>query len=206
MKVLAVEDDVVASAVLRSALKSLGHDVVCAEDGIAAWEMFRGSQIRVIVSDWDMPRMDGLEFCRRVRGFGFPEYIYFILLTNTPASSENQELARAAGVDDFLVKPVNPRELLMRLHVAERILGFTAQIQQLEALIPICCYCKDIRRDDGYWEKVEAYISSRTRSQFTHGICPTCYGTRVVPELQALGMAGEDEVSGADLKPAMIQG
>ena len=81
MKILAVEDDRVARAVLLKALRRLGHDVVEADDGDVAWEMLKTEPVRVVVSDWTMPKTDGLDLCRRIRQRAGAVYIYFILLT-----------------------------------------------------------------------------------------------------------------------------
>ena len=67
MKILVAEDDQVALAVIRQALVHLGHEVVAAEDGRAAWGLLQEQPLRLVVSDWDMPREDGLELCRRIR-------------------------------------------------------------------------------------------------------------------------------------------
>ena len=166
MNILTVEDDPVAQLVLESALKSLGHTVTLVADGMAAWLAFQAQPARVIVSDWRMPRMDGLELCRRVRAQP-GDYVYFILLTNLSATGDNLEVAMAAGIDDFLTKPVNVQELRVRLHVADRILTYATQVKQLESFLPICGYCKKIR----------------------DGICPDCYNKQVVPMFQAAGIA-----------------
>lgn len=186
MKILAVEDDTVARAVLRQALHRLGHEVVEAADGEEAWEALQAAPVRVVVSDWTMPRRDGLDLCRRIRRRPNAEYIYFILLTARDATNDNQAEAANAGVDDFLTKPLNLSELWTRLRVAERILRYTTQVQQLEELLPICSYCKKIRDDQNYWQQIEGYISARTGSDFSHSICPECYQRVVVPQLEKL--------------------
>ena len=78
MQILAVEDDPVARRVLRQALTKLGHEVVEAEDGEGGLDAMARDNFRVIVSDWIMPNMDGLEFCRRVRERPAEDYVYFI--------------------------------------------------------------------------------------------------------------------------------
>ena len=147
MKILAVEDDAVSLAVLRQALRKLGHEVIEAVDGETAWKLATKEHVRVVVSDWSMPQMDGLELCRRIRKAAGPDYTYFILLTARDASGENQQAAADAGVDDFLTKPLNFDELWNRLRVAERILRYATQVRQLEEMLPICSYCKKIRDD-----------------------------------------------------------
>jgi hypothetical protein len=74
----------------------------------------------------------------------------------------------------------------MRLRVAERILKFTTQVQQLEAFLPICSYCKKVRDDHNYWTQIEAYINQRTGSEFSHSICPDCYNRIIVPEIDRM--------------------
>lgn len=189
MKILAVEDDAVARAVLRQALRRLGHDVVEAPDGEVAWKLLETEPVRVVVSDWMMPNSDGLDLCRKIRGRTGTEYIYFILLTGRDASQENQVAAADAGVDDFLTKPLDVSELWTRLRVAERILRYTTQVRQLEEMLPICSYCKKIRDDQNYWQQLEGYISERTGSDFSHSVCPDCYKRVVIPELEQLKAA-----------------
>ena len=189
VKILTVEDDAVARAVLRKALHRLGHEVVEAHDGEAAWGMLEAEPVRVVVSDWMMPVADGLDLCRRIRARRGQEYIYFILLTSRDATEENSRAAADAGVDDFLTKPLDLSELWTRLRVAERILKYTTQVRQLEELLPICSYCKKIRDDQNYWQQMEGYINERTGSEFSHSVCPDCYTRVVIPELEKVKAA-----------------
>lgn len=186
VKILAVEDDAVARAVLRKALQRLGHDVIEAKDGQEAWASMQAEPVRVIVSDWMMPNLNGLELCQRLRARPGAEYVYFILITANSADSTNRIAAADAGVDDFLSKPLNIEELWMRLRVAERILRYATQVQQLEELLPICSYCKKIRDDQNYWQQMEGYINERTGSEFSHSVCPDCMTSVVQPEMDKL--------------------
>ena len=184
MKVLAVEDDEVGRTVLRQALRTLGYAVAEAVDGEDAWTQLQEEPVRIVVSDWMMPGIDGLELCRRIRARTGQDYTYFILVTARDASSQNQRTAMEAGVDDFLSKPIDMQELWMRLHVAERILKYTTRVRQLEQLLPICSYCKKVRDDHNYWQQIENYIKDRTGSEFSHSVCPDCYQRIVVPDLK----------------------
>jgi DNA-binding response OmpR family regulator len=188
MKILAVEDDPVAGAGLARTLQKLGHEVMTVADGAAALDALERDPVRVVVSDWMMPGLDGLELCRRVRSRSGTEYVYFILLTGKQPSEANQREAIEAGVDDFLSKPLATQDIWMRLHVAERIIRFATQVRQLEAFLPICGYCKKIRDDQNYWQKIESYINARTGTDFSHSICPDCYSRIVMPEMQKLGV------------------
>jgi DNA-binding response OmpR family regulator len=173
--ILIAEDDPVSARILEAALLKFGYQPVIARHGLEAWEKFDEQPVRLIVSDWMMPQLDGLAFCEKVRARAQTPYTYFILLTAHQTSAENHELASAAGVDDFLTKPLDREAIRMRLRVAERILKYTAEIRQLQEMIPICAYCHKVRDQDDYWDRVETYIQKRTGSTFSHVACPQCY-------------------------------
>jgi CheY-like chemotaxis protein len=173
--ILIAEDDPISARILEAALLKFGYQPVLARDGAEAWEQFDRAPARLIVSDWMMPGLDGLGFCEKVRTRVQTPYTYFILLTANQTSAYNYELASAAGVDDFLTKPLDREAIRMRLSVAERILRYTAEIRQLQEMIPICTYCHKVRDTNDYWDKVESYIQKETGSRFSHGACPECY-------------------------------
>ena len=175
MKILIAEDDAIAAKVLRLTLQSFAHEVVIAQTGTEAWELFDKEPLRVVISDWMMPGIDGLELCDKVRNRPGTPYTYFILLTAAHTSTEDYSLAMNSGVDDFLTKPFNREVIRTRLHVAQRILRFTTEIRLLEELIPICAYCRKVSDDGESWERIETYINKRTGSNFSHGMCPECF-------------------------------
>ncbi|AOS43867.1 Response regulator MprA [Lacunisphaera limnophila] len=187
MRIQIVEDDPIAATLLSASLKVLGHEPTLAMSGLEGWTQFQQAPTRVVISDWMMPGLDGLELCRRIRGTG-GEYTYFILLSNLSASGENLDQAMSAGVDDFLAKPAKVAELKARLHVAERILNYATQVRQLEEIIPICGYCRKLRDDQNYWSQVEEYIGRQTGASFSHGVCPDCYDRVIVPQMRDLGV------------------
>lgn len=189
MNIIAVEDDILARKIICRSLRRLGHDVIESADGEEAWTRLQAGNVRVVVCDWMMPRLDGLALCRRIRARLGAEYVYFILLTGNSASDDNQRAAAEAGVDDFLTKPLDPQEIWMRLRVAERILRYATQVSQLETFLPICSYCKKIRDDKNYWQQIESYINKRTGTDFSHSVCPDCYQRVIVPELEKLRAA-----------------
>ena len=174
MKILIADDEAVALSILELTLERMGYEVVVTRDGTEAWETFDRDPVRVVVSDWMMPGMDGLEFCRKVRGRAKTPYTYFILLSALSTSANNYDIASKAGVDDFLTKPVHRSALQMRLRVADRILWFTKEVRQLKQLIPICCSCRKINTGAEFWQQFETYIEEQTGSGFSHGLCPQC--------------------------------
>lgn len=175
MKIIVAEDDPVSLTRVSALLLSLGHIPVAAENGAEAWELFDQDPARIIISDWRMPGVDGLELCKKVRERSNTEYTYFILVTGEHTAEEDYDRAIHANVDDFIVKPLDRGAIWRRLRVAERILSYTTEIHQLKRLIPICMYCKKIRDDTDYWDQMEHYIHEHTGSNFSHGICPECY-------------------------------
>ena len=178
-RILIAEDDPISARMLEAALSKFGYEPVVARDGHEAWDEFDREPFRMIVSDWMMPGLDGLTLCRKVRDRGHTAYTYFILLTGRETTGANYELAGAAGVDDFLAKPLDREAIRIRLRVAERILKYTAEIRQLREMIPICVYCRKVRDEHESWDSVETYIQKQTGSRFTHAACPECYEIEV---------------------------
>lgn len=185
MKILLAEDDPISLAVLSSHMSRLGYEVQTAEDGESALKMHQSGEFQIVVSDWSMPGLSGLDMCRSLRKVDSREYTYFIIVTALQ-SQDNLEEAMSAGVDDFLPKPIDLQVLSVRLKVAERILGFHKQIGMLQELLPICMYCKKIRNDKEFWVHVESYFKTHTGAAFTHSLCPDCYHEKIRPELDSL--------------------
>lgn len=185
MKILVAEDDSVSRMILKVKLKNMGYDVIVAEDGEEAWEAFHAEKPHLVITDWMMPRVDGLELCRRIRSQMQERYIYIVILTGVEGKKAYLE-GIEAGADDFLHKPVDMDELAARLHVASRIITLRTEMRQLEGLLPICSYCKRIRDENDSWMPIEGYISTRTEAKFSHGACPSCIEKYVTPELEEM--------------------
>ena len=99
----------------------MGHEVTVAGDGEEAWEIIRGGNVPLLISDWMMPKLDGPGLCRRIRDARGDLYTYIILLTSRESREDKLEGLRA-GADDFLTKPPDPDELAVRLEIAGRII------------------------------------------------------------------------------------
>lgn len=187
MKILIAEDDATSRLMLQSTLEMLGHEVIAVEHGGQALIRWLADSPSVIISDWLMPEMDGPALCRAIRKTNRTPYTFIIMLTAL-GGKENYLEAMHAGADDFLTKPCDEDQLAARLVVAERILGLRKHVSQLEELLPICAYCKQIRDDHDQWQPVEQYISDHAGAQtkFSHGICPACV-KKVEAEILNLG-------------------
>jgi two-component system chemotaxis response regulator CheY len=133
MRILVVEDELAQSEFLRTLLTLAGHETVLASDGVEGWQVLqRDHQLRLVVSDWMMPGMDGLELVRRVRAANWPHYTYLVLLTSK-TTKRNVLTGLEAGADDYLMKPFDPEELLARVKIGERLLNLEARLQRLAA-------------------------------------------------------------------------
>jgi two-component system cell cycle response regulator len=119
--ILLVDDDPFIIRVLSDSLDEMGYSVVSARNGREALELAENGDYPLILSDWVMPEMDGVELCRRIRSSRSPKYTYIILLTSL-GTHDSIIKGLEAGADEYLVKPVNPAELTVRLKTARRII------------------------------------------------------------------------------------
>lgn len=133
-RVLVVDDSRLQRRILAGLLNRWGFGVAEAESGEQAMAICSTAPPDMVLSDWMMPGMDGLEFCRAFRNLPADVYGYFILLTS---KSEKNEIAQGldAGADDFLTKPVNPDELRARIAAGARILGMQRELSQKNRVI-----------------------------------------------------------------------
>jgi CheY-like chemotaxis protein len=207
MRVLIAEDDPVARRILEVTLAKCDYDVEVTTTGWEAWKALRkGAGPELVVLDWMMPGMDGVEICRRVRGSARAKSTYIILLT---ARTDRHDLITGldAGADDYVVKPFDADELRARLRVGARVLDLQASladrvrdlekalahVKQLRGLLPICAYCKKVRDDRDYWEQLETYVTKHSDAQFSHGICPECFARYAEPDLQGTTASAEPD-------------
>jgi DNA-binding response OmpR family regulator len=128
MDILVADDDRTARFLLSSTLIELGHSVTEATNGCEAWEAWKREHHQLVISDWMMPGVDGLELCRRIRAEEEPGFAYIILIT-VRAGKVNYLDAMDSGVDDFLGKPFERDRLLARVRVAMRILNLHQRLR-----------------------------------------------------------------------------
>ena len=133
MKVLIVDDSKVALNLVDETLSSSGYEVIQASDGQEAWEIMKQSHIRLVITDWDMPEMDGIELCNKIRSGDFPGYVYIILLTSHDRK-QDVLMGLSAGADDYISKPFDQSELKLRLQIGERILSLETRDVTIFAL------------------------------------------------------------------------
>jgi putative two-component system response regulator len=122
MRILIVDDDELSLNMLENALQQAGHQVHAARSGDEALRVLESGACRLVISDWEMPGMDGLQLCRAIRSGDYGGYIYTLLLT-ARVGPQDTVVGLSAGADDFLTKPFNPAELAVRIRTGERILS-----------------------------------------------------------------------------------
>ncbi len=129
MNILIVDDDQDTRRLLEKRIQALGHQVETAEDGEEAWGKISNFQFQLILTDWLMPKVDGLELCKRIRSAQFPHYTYLILGTS---KNTKQDLVEGldAGADDFIPKPYNKYELQAKLTVGARIISLETTLDK----------------------------------------------------------------------------
>ena len=131
MNVIIADDDPTMLALIRAVVEQGGHTVVSAvRDGEAAWAAFEAEQVPLIILDWEMPKLDGLGLCRRIRGSENADP--FILIVTGRRTRDDLLKARDAGADDYLAKPVTPDDFAARLRIVERRIQITGARRQAE--------------------------------------------------------------------------
>jgi len=192
-RILLVEDDIPSAEDLRAVLVHMGYRVpLLAHTGAQAVAAAEQSDPDLVLLDIDLGGgMSGIEVARLLRT-RHPVPVVYIT-----GNGSDQVVEQAAGTEPhgFLVKPVSMAALRSTIEVALRKARVEAQnarlladlqealrnVRTLAGLLPICCGCKRIRDDAGYWQEVEKYVAQHTHAEFTHGFCPDCVG-RLYPE------------------------
>ncbi|MGD2029442.1 MAG: diguanylate cyclase [Desulfobacterales bacterium] len=134
--ILVAEDDPVARKILERTLTKEGHEVVSVENGRKAFDLFKEKFFPIILTDWMMPEMDGIELCRAVRNHQASGYVFVIILTSKD-SKDDIVTGLNAGADDYVHKPFNPAELKARIKTCLRILELERSLKEANENIRI---------------------------------------------------------------------
>ena len=131
MQIVLADDSEVTRRLLSVTLDRFGHQVTAVADGQAAWEAYERLTPPMMILDWQMPGLDGLEVCRRIRRSPEGTDVFVLMITGRDATSHLND-ALAAGVDDYLAKPVTPEHLAARVRIAEGRIAQTALQRRAE--------------------------------------------------------------------------
>jgi two-component system, NtrC family, sensor kinase len=119
MKVLIADDSPLIRRLIEVAVLDRGHEVIAARDGAAAWSIFEREHPSLVIVDWQMPELDGLEVCRRIRTSPWARDVFILVVTGR-VEGDDVVNALDAGADDYLFKPFTPSSITARLEIAER--------------------------------------------------------------------------------------
>jgi two-component system chemotaxis response regulator CheY len=161
MKIIIVEDEPISRRILENFLREWGYEVISTTDGMEAWEIIRSPDApSLVISDWMMPKMDGVELCEKIRGMEKAQYTYFILLT-TKAEKRDIIKGLESGADDFIVKPFDREELKYRVKIGERIINLEQRIMQLANTD----YLTGVLNRRAFMERMEGEINRSIRNK-----------------------------------------
>lgn len=123
MRVLVSDDDPISKKLLAASLRALGLEVDAFDDGADLWEAYAREPVQLVVTDWAMPRMTGVDLCRRIRAEHAERYTHVMIVTSLAPAEHTLEAYRA-GADDFVAKPIVPELFALQVGAALRsILG-----------------------------------------------------------------------------------
>jgi DNA-binding response OmpR family regulator len=122
MRLILAEDSVITRRALTEVCRRYGHDVDSVSDGLAAWDAYREQRHEIVVLDWIIPGIDGLEVCRRIRALDSDRLTYILIVTGRDSGTDVSAVLEA-GADDYMPKPVDPDAFRTRLQIAEKRLA-----------------------------------------------------------------------------------
>ena len=132
MRVLFADDDIIARTLMAAVLADLGHDATIADNGQSAWDAFQARPAPLVVLDINMPGLDGLEVCRRIRAHEAGRETFVVVVTARDGRDDLADVLEA-GADDYVTKPASPENLRARLEIAERRIALDVQRRAAEA-------------------------------------------------------------------------
>lgn len=179
-KILIVEDEKINIDLLIALLQGQ-YEIVIAKNGEQAFKRLEDdSKPDLILLDIVMPGINGYQVGTQLKSREDTKNIPFIFFTARGATTDIVKGFQVGAVD-YITKPFQSEELLARvnlhIHLQKTINALdkaNKEIIQLKSLLPICCVCKKIRDDEGYWNEIDSYISKHSHIQFSHSFCPAC--------------------------------
>ncbi len=175
MRALVVDDDLATRALVAGLVRNQGFTVTTAADGEEAWALFEKEPFPLVVTDWMMPRLTGVELAAKIRGALQPSAYSYVLVVTTLSAREHTLTAFEAGADDMLSKPVDAAQIAARMGVAQRFLdahakraeeAFASSLQALQtelghdhvALAQNLASLSMLYRGRGAWARARAFV------------------------------------------------
>ena len=188
-KVLVADDDIITRRLIENIIVKNGYESMICNNGTDALEQLsKPNAPNLAILDWNMPGIQGIEICRRLRELKLKINPYLIILTASMNEKKDVLESFRTGANDYMEKPFDAKELIARVKLGEKLISLEIKladridaleeankhIKTLQGILPICMHCHDIRKDNESWERIEEYISRHTDAQFSHGLCPKC--------------------------------
>jgi sigma-B regulation protein RsbU (phosphoserine phosphatase) len=202
IKILVVEDDTYFQTVLQKRLLAEGYQVRSANDGREGMQLIVTWDPDLVISDWMMPHVDGLELCQSVKTGLREAAPYFVLLT-AKGEINDKLLGLDTGADDYLVKPCDQGELMARVRAGLRSVLLARELRQtvndlkathaelddaravvrrLSDILPYCPTCRKVRSPRGHWLELQVFLTEHDLVRFGEIPCPACNGRSAQPE------------------------
>ena len=195
INILVVDDQAVNLKLINKILSNMPVNIITAGNGKEALDIAKKTNLALILLDVQMPQMDGFETANALRKNKSTKHTPLIFVTAVGTDAEHIKKGYESGAVDYLLKPVTPYILRSKVQIFldlerqtnvikeqqamlktknKELRSVLDEIRALKGLVPICSWCKNIRNDEGYWEKVEEYVERVSAAEFTHGVCPEC--------------------------------
>ena len=188
VKLLIAEDEYTTRLTVQVVLERWGYRVDSVEDGESAWKMLQksdGPQIAIL--DWEMPGIDGVELCTKVKMLDRDTPVYVIMLTGRDAQTDILQ-GFDAGADDYITKPFDENELRARVRVAERLVTIQEElvisnnelravldhVETLQSDLPVCSSCLRVEDHNNCWRTMQEYAKEKEDPRFQFSLCPRC--------------------------------
>lgn len=174
MNILVVDDSRSVRLTYKQALKNETDSLHFFQDGQELLDNFQAIPgPHIIVLDWLMPNLSGLETCKRIRETHHRLSTYIIMVSAKDKAGDIVECLDA-GANDYLKKPVVLPELAARVRLGRECLVLFEELNLLRGLIPICAWCHKVRDENNLWKQVDTFFQRFPDLKFSHGICPSC--------------------------------
>lgn len=188
VKILIAEDEYTTRLMVQVSLENWGYSVSSVADGQAAWQKLRKSEaLDIAIVDWEMPEIDGVELCKRVKDLKRDKPVYVILLTGRDSQHDIVQ-GFDAGADDYMTKPFNDDELRARVKVAERLVTSQSALAQtveelkdalnlvdaLQSVSYVCRTCNKITDEQGNWRTLKECVDNDYDFRFSQTTCNHC--------------------------------
>ncbi|MGJ8597553.1 PP2C family protein-serine/threonine phosphatase [Sulfitobacter sp.] len=134
MKIIVAEDNLVQRVYLSQLIDTLGYEAIPVEDGLEALDLVRDTQVQIVISDYQMPNLDGIQLTREIRKLCLDHYVYVIMITGSEQDDVRNE-ALEAGVDDFLNKMRSPVMLKARIRAATRMINHAEELAERNRIV-----------------------------------------------------------------------